>query len=55
MSDQEPKIVAGGIDRHQPGKSVRPYGSGDFAKCVALNALRIPAAAASPGLIAALK
>lgn len=39
----------------KPGTTVQPYNAGDFAACLALNALGIPAAGASPGLIKALK
>lgn len=38
-----------------PGLAITPLGVGDFAKCVALEGLGIPAAQASPGLVAAIK
>lgn len=51
-----PSVATTSASGHfKPKNSVQPNGAGEFATCMALNALGIPAAAASPALINVLK
>lgn len=55
LGDAPEEYTPGSVSRVSPGAGIQPYGAGEFASCLALNALGIPALAASPGLINVLK
>ena len=55
MAEKESEQATNEIERRTPGKTLQPYGSTEFAKCVILNGLGIPALGGSPGIISAIK